>query len=279
MHDVASRRGRGFSVAHQPPDGGRWPGACPPGARRQSDPDTDMRSILVFLVLMGWKTLSRLLYRFDAEWVGDVPADPWGDVRIIAVLNHTSLFEPVFLALVPNRVLWRIAQDAVVPIASKTMERTGSRWAFRFAGRRVVPVSRRRDLSWEEVLRHCCGPRAITVIFPEGRMLRRSGFDREGKPMTIRGGVADLVSGVASGRMLLAYSGGLHHVQAPGDRLPRPFRTIAVRLEVISIPTYRDELGGTGDTQGFRRRVVADLTRRRNELAPVRGPTIPRWAR
>jgi hypothetical protein len=90
-----------------------------------------MRSILVFLVLMGWKTLSRLLYRFDAEWVGDVPADPWADVRIIAVLNHTSLFEPVFLALVPHRVLWRIAQDAVVPIASKTMERTTSGWAFR----------------------------------------------------------------------------------------------------------------------------------------------------
>jgi hypothetical protein len=79
--------------------------------------------------------------------------------------------------------------------------------------------------------------------------------------------------------MLLVYSGGLHHVQAPGDRFPRPFRTIAVRLEVVSIPAYRDQLGGTGDTQEFRRRVVADLTRRRNELAPVRGPTIPHWAR
>jgi hypothetical protein len=238
-----------------------------------------MRSILVFLVLLAWKAVSRLLFRFDADWVGDPPPDRWDDVRIVAVLNHTSLFEPVFVALVPNRVLWQIARYAVIPIASKTMDRPAPRWAFRFAGRRVISITRRRDLSWDEVLRHCCGPRAITVLFPEGKMLRRTGLDSDGRPMTIRGGIADLVAGLESGRMLLAYSGGLHHVHAPGDRFPRPFRTIAVRLEVLDLVEYRAALGGTDDRDAFRRRVVEDLTRRRRQLTPVRGPTLPHWAR
>jgi hypothetical protein len=237
-----------------------------------------VRSILVFLVLVGWKMLSRMFYRFDVRWVGDVPQDPWADLRLISVVNHTSLFEPVFLALVPAGVLRQLARNAVVPVASKTMERRASRWAFSFAGRRVVPVTRKRDMSWQEVLRYCCGPESITVIFPEGRMLRRSGLDKVGKPMTIKDGIADVIAGIDSGRMLLAYSGGLHHVYAPGDRIPTPFRTIAVRLEVVDIPAYRRALGGTADAEAFRRRVVADLTRRRSEHTPVRGPTIPRWA-
>lgn len=237
-----------------------------------------MRSLPVLLLLVLWKALSRLFFRFDVEWVGEVPEDPWEDLRIIAVLHHTSLYEPVFAAILPNHMLWRIARDAVVPIASKTMERRGAGWIFRFAGRRVVPVSRRRDLTWEQVLRHCCGPKALTIIFPEGRMMRRTGLDSEGRPMTVKAGVADLIAGIDSGRMLLVYSGGLHHVAAPGDRFPRLFREISARLEVVDVPAYRESLGGTRDMDAFRRRVVEDLTRRRNRHAPLRGPTLPRWA-
>ncbi|HEV2149764.1 MAG TPA: 1-acyl-sn-glycerol-3-phosphate acyltransferase [Longimicrobiaceae bacterium] len=237
-----------------------------------------MRSLPVFLLLLLWKVLSRLFYRFDVEWVGEVPEDPWEDLRIISVLHHTSLYEPVFAAVLPNRVVWRIARDAVVPIASKTMERRGAGWMFRFVGRRVVPVSRKRDLSWEQVLRHCCGPRAITIIFPEGRMMRRTGLDVDGRPMTIKAGVADLIAGIDSGRMLIAYSGGLHHVAAPGERFPRLFKEISLRLEVLDIPAYREALGGTRDMDAFRGRVVEDLTRRRNRYAPLRGPTLPQWA-
>jgi hypothetical protein len=78
--------------------------------------------------------------------------------------------------------------------------------------------------------------------------------------------------------MLLADSGGLHHVHAPGDRFPRPSRTIAARLEVVDLAEHRAALGDD-DMNAFRRRVVGDLTERRNHVAPVTGPTIPHWAR
>lgn len=237
-----------------------------------------MRSIPVFLALLLWKAACRLFFRFDVEWVGDPPHDRWESLRMIAVLNHTSLWEPLFLGVVPNHVVWQVARDGVVPIASKTMDRRATGWVFRFAGRRVIPVSRRRDVSWQEVVRHCCGPTALTVIFPEGRMLRRTGLDSEGRPMTIRAGIADLLAEIPSGRILLAYSGGLHHVAAPGDRFPRPFKRIAIRLEVLDIPQYRADLGGTRDSDAFRQRVVEDLTRRRNHHSPLMGPTIPSWA-
>jgi 1-acyl-sn-glycerol-3-phosphate acyltransferase len=240
--------------------------------------EASMRAIPIFLLLLLFKLACRLFYCFDVERVGVVPPDPWKHLRIIAVLNHTSLYEPIFATLLPPRVLWQLAQSGVVPIASKTMNRRGTGWVFRVVGRRVISVSRKRDFSWQEVLRYCCGPDAITVIFPEGRMLRRTGLDSDGRPMTVRSGIADLLAGIPSGRMLLAYSGGLHHVAAPGDRVPRLFKRIAIRLEVLDIPAYREALGGTRDLDTFRRRVVEDLTLRRNRHCPITGPTIPQWA-
>jgi 1-acyl-sn-glycerol-3-phosphate acyltransferase len=237
-----------------------------------------MRWIPVFVAMMLWKIACRLFFRYDVDWVGEVPQDRWEDIRILAILNHTSLWEPVLLAVVPTRVIWRLSREAVVPIASKTMDRPATGLAFRFAGRRVISISRKRDLSWQQVLRHCCGPQAITVIFPEGRMLRRTGLDSDGRPMTIRSGVADLIAAVPSGRILLAYSGGLHHIAAPGDRFPRLFRRIALRIEVLDIPAYRAAMGDTRDPDDFRRRVIEDLTQRRNRYAPLMGPTIPSWA-
>ncbi|CAN5824990.1 hypothetical protein BH23GEM5_BH23GEM5_27520 [soil metagenome] len=237
-----------------------------------------MRSLPALLLLVLWKAVSRLFFRFDVAWVGKVPEDPWKDLRIIAVLHHTSLYEPVFVSILPNHMLWRIARDAVVPIASKTMDRKGAGWMFRFAGRRVIPVSRKRDFTWQQVLHFCCGPKALTIIFPEGRMMRRTGLDSEGKPMTVKAGVADLIAGMDSGRMLLAYSGGLHHVAAPGDRFPRLFQEISLRLEVLDLGEYRESLGGTKNMDSFRKRVVEDLTERRNRYAPLRGPTLPQWA-
>jgi hypothetical protein len=236
-----------------------------------------MRTISTFLLLLAWKIAGLLFFRFDVEWVDRGPGDPWTGLRIIAILNHTSLFEGIYLAVVPVRVLWELANHAVVPIASKTMDRRGAGLAFRFAGRRVISISRRRDLSWEEVLRHCCGPKAITVIFPEGRMLRRTGLDSEGKPMTIRGGVAELITAVDSGRMLLAYSGGLHHVAPPGQRIPRIFKRVALRLEVVELAAYRTSMGTPAHGTAFRRHVIEDLTWRRNTYSPVTGPTTPQW--
>jgi hypothetical protein len=237
-----------------------------------------MRTISTFLLLLIWKAAGLLFFRFDAAWLERGPGDPWSRVRIIAILNHTSLFEPVLLAIVPIRFLWSLARNAVVPIASKTMDRRGAGLAFRFAGRRVIAVSRKPDLSWDEVLRHCCAGGSITVIFPEGRMLRRTGLDSEGKPMTIRGGIAEVIAAVDSGRMLLAYSGGLHHVAPPGQRIPRLFKRISLRLENVQIEEYRESMGGLADRSAFRKRVIEDLTWRRDTYCPITGPTVPRWS-
>jgi 1-acyl-sn-glycerol-3-phosphate acyltransferase len=246
--------------------------------KRESVVEVRMKALFRFLLLLAVKVASRLFYRFDVEWVGAPPPRPWRDIRIIAVLNHTSLYEPIFAGIVPVRVLWKMANHGVVPIADKTMERPAIGWIFRNVGGCVVSVSRKRDETWRKVLECFDDPRAITVIFPEGRMLRRTGLDTDGQPMTVKAGIADLLAGVPSGRMLLAYSGGLHHVAAPGDRFPRLFRRVAMRLEEVDIDEYRDSLEGSTAPETFRRRVVEDMTTRRNRNCPVMGPTTPQWA-
>ncbi len=70
--------------------------------------------------------------------------------------------------------------------------------------------------------------------------------------------------------MLLAYSGGLHHVHVPGQRLPRLFRTIRMNLERIDIESYRATLrDSVAEGLSFKQVVIQDLERRRDENCPV----------
>lgn len=227
-----------------------------------------MRSYVVFLLLLAVKLASRALFRVRLEWIEQDP-DPWSDLRVLAMLHHTSLFEPVFAALAPNRLLWQIAAHGVVPIADKTARRPLVGRFFHFVARHVVPVTRERDHTWTGFLERIADPRALIVILPEGRMMRRSGLDARGDPMTIRGGIADILLGVPDGRLLLAYSQGLHHVHAPGDRWPRLFRRIVLRAEVVDIPGYRAALLERHGVDGFKAAVIADLTRRRDACCPA----------
>ena len=57
-----------------------------------------MRSCAVFLLLLAIKAVSRLLFRVRHEFVREVD-DPWTGLRVVALLNHTSLFEPVLVAV------------------------------------------------------------------------------------------------------------------------------------------------------------------------------------
>jgi hypothetical protein len=133
---------------------------------------------------------------------------------------------------------------------------------------RVISITRERDESWSEVLR-TIDPDAMVMILPEGRMKRATGLDSDGKPMTVRGGIADILETMGDGRMLVAYSGGLHHIHTPGDRFPRFFKTIRLRLEVVDIAPYRSARLEEGGAKGFRRAVVHDLERRRDEVCPA----------
>src|SRR5581483_8303288 len=105
---------------------------------------------------------------------------------------------------------------------------------------------------------------SLVIIAPEGRMKRTTGLDAEGNPMTVRGGIADVLRGIPAGDMLLAYSGGLHHLQAPGELLPRVFKRIAMRLELVDIASYREELLARNGRHGFKRAVIQDLEARRD---------------
>ena len=106
----------------------------------------------------------------------------------------------------------------------------------------------------------------MVIIMPEGRMMRRGGLDKNGKPMTVKGGIADLIQKIPSGRILMAYSGGLHHIQAPGELIPRLFKTVQLRLETIDIQQYRERLLANCGYKGFTSAVIKDLELRRDRF-------------
>lgn len=224
------------------------------------------RTIIVFSLLLILKTLSKVFYTHDLRFIGPTPPDPWKGLRLVAFLNHTSLFEPVFLGGVPVRFLWRIAAHGVVPAADKTTDRPLVGLIFRFVAHHVVAVTRERDHTWFEVLNKI-DPRSMVVIAPEGRMKRENGLDLHGNPMSVRGGIADILLAVREGRMLLAYSGGLHHVQIPG-RVPRIFKTVRMRIENLEIADYIEAQMAKGGPEQFKRNVMRDLDSRRDAYAP-----------
>jgi len=228
-----------------------------------------LRTISVFTLLTFLKYVSKVFYRHDFAFIGPTPKDPWADLRVVACLNHTSLFEPVFLGGVPNRFLWRLAAHGVVPAADKTTGRPLVGLIFKFVAHHVVPITRERDHTWFEVLNKI-DPKSMVIIAPEGRMKRANGLDLYGNPMTVRGGIADILIAMKEGRMLLAYSGGLHHVQVPGH-IPNVFKTVRMRLEVLEMEDYIADMMKGGGADEFKKNVRLDLDRRRDFYCPEEG--------
>mgnify|MGYP006285936269 CR=1 FL=1 len=233
-----------------------------------------MRSVLSFLLLLSVRQLGRLVYHHRADWLGGRPED-WSQIRVIAVLNHTSLYEPILAGYAPIGLLWRLARHGVLPVAEKTMRRRIG-FFFSFLVRHVVVVTRKRDQTWDRVMNHV-DDRALVVILPEGRMKRRDGLDSSGQPMSIRGGIADILSVLDQGKLLVVYSGGLHHIQAPGELMPRMFRNLHARLEVLDIPTYRNYLLSDSTADSFKAATIRDLTWRRDTFCPEESsfPPLP----
>ncbi|MGB5477052.1 MAG: hypothetical protein WBO53_08575, partial [Thermoanaerobaculia bacterium] len=131
----------------------------------------------------------------------------------------------------------------------------------------MLPITRQADRTWKAVLDRVTED-VMIIILPEGRMKRANGLDRHGNPMTVRGGIADILAAIPEGKMLIAYSGGLHHVQVPGQHLPRPFKTLRMNLEEVDIPTYRGSFECNSDPQEFKHRVKLDLADRRDRHCP-----------
>ncbi len=226
-----------------------------------------IKSLLAFLVIFKVHVLSRLFFRLENAWIGGEPDNYATDTRIIALLNHTSLYEPLVAGYAPINLLWKIARHGVLPVAEKTMKRRIGLF-FSLLVRHVVVVTRQRDHTWEKVLNRI-DSNAIVIILPEGRMKRADGLDSKGKAMTIRGGIADILEALSGGRMLIVYNGGLHHIQVPGELLPTPFKTIRCRMEMVDITDYKAEVVAEYPELDFTGAVIADLTRRRDEYCPT----------
>ena len=221
-----------------------------------------IRRVLTFCILMTLKIVIQPFYRFDVEWVGE-PEDPWGPYKILAILNHTSLFEWLYIGLVPVKFVWHIAGHAMVPVADVTFNRPIVGRFFRLLVPHALPISRQADRTWKAVIDRVTDD-VMLVILPEGRMKRADGLDKAGRPMTVRGGIADILHAIPEGKMLLAYSGGLHHVQVPGQHMPRLFKALKMRLEEIDIARYKAEMEDGHEPQDFKHRVKSDLERRRD---------------
>lgn len=221
----------------------------------------------VYGLLRSVKAMSRCFYRFDISWVSESVDQSWDSIRLVAFLNHTSLFEPLFVGWFPNNFLKRIATNGLMPVADKALQRPVMGNFFNLVAGNVVPISRMKDQTWLNLLNNIHSD-SMVIIMPEGRMMRRGGLDKNGKPMTVRGGIADLIQKIPSGRILMAYSGGLHHIQAPGQLIPRLFKTVQMRLESIDIQKYRERLLLHSGYKDFKTAVIKDLESRRNRFCP-----------
>jgi 1-acyl-sn-glycerol-3-phosphate acyltransferase len=226
-----------------------------------------IKAVITFALLVGVRILSRLFFRLENEWIGGEPEDYAAGTRIVAVLNHTSLYEPIIAGYAPFNLLWKFARHGVLPVAEKTMRRRIGLF-FAFLVRYPIVVTRQRDATWDKVLNRV-DSRTLVIILPEGRMKRRNGLDSQGREMTVRGGIADILEALPDGRMLVVYSGGLHHIQAPGELLPRAFKTVRCRMEMVDIAEYKRALGAEDSQADFRAAVIADLTRRRDAHCPA----------
>jgi hypothetical protein len=223
-----------------------------------------------FVILLVLKAVTMPFYRRDGRAIdgGPIPGVPWDKVRLICFLNHTSLYEPLFATVVPTRCIWQIAKRSVVPVAAKTLERPILGRFFKALIPHPVAITREPDHTWDVVLRKI-DKDSMVLILPEGRMRRGNGLDREGRPMTARGGVADILRALDGGQVLMAYSGGLHHVQIPGQKLPRLFKTLSMRFELLDAGEYRTELERQAAGGSFKNAVKADLDRRRDLYSPM----------
>jgi hypothetical protein len=223
-----------------------------------------MRVLISFLILSVVKILAMSFYRFEVNWLGG--AEPtFKKIRLIAFLNHTSLFEPLYIGVLPWAFLWRLARKMVAPGADKTLNRPIVGIFWRLFSPNMISISRKRDKTWTKFM-EAIHKKSVIVIAPEGRMKRSNGLDLQGKPMSVRSGVADVLEQLNEGRMVIAYSGGLHHVQIPGQRFPNLFKTIKLNIELIEIPEYKKQFNTEGIQ--WKKEVVADFQRRLENNCP-----------
>lgn len=221
-----------------------------------------MIRLVRFTFLCFVKILCMVLYRYELKFLSQDRFSAFSKVKVVAFLNHTSLFEPLFIGMVPISILWRLSgDDLLIPGADITLDQrpvVGKIYHALLPG--LVSITRKKDHSWAHFM-GMVDEKKLVIILPEGRMKRRSGLDKFGKEMTVRGGIADILKKKQSGKICFLYSGGLHHVQAPGDKKIKVFKTITANAEIMDIADYKKSLQFEFG-HDYREEVVADMQSR-----------------
>jgi len=199
-----------------------------------------MRKIISFSILSSVKILSHFFFRGKFKWITPAPNKPWSHAKLMVFLNHTSLYEPLFIQHLSFSFLWQLVGRVNVPGADITLNRpiVGRFWKMMLPN--ISSVTRKKDDSWINYL-NSIKPDSMILIAPEGRMKRPGGLDKFGKSMNVKGGVADILENLNDGAMILCISGGLHHIQSPGQIFPRLFKTIHMNLAYIDIKEYKEK--------------------------------------
>jgi hypothetical protein len=225
--------------------------------------------IFRFLVLSTIKIFARIAFKFDLSYSHGQSANTvFTDIRLAILLNHTSLAEPLFLGVFPWIFVRQIARSALIPIASETGIRPLIGRGFKILAPNVVLLSRKRDATWDEFLNRIT-QKSLIMFIPEGRMKRRNGLDKNGQPMSLRGGICDILTTVNRGKMLVAYSGGLHSVNCPGETGFHLGKHLSIHVESIELEGFLEPFASLGlGSKQWREAILGELTRRRDTICP-----------
>lgn len=226
-----------------------------------------MRRITGFIFLASVKTLSHLFFRGNFKWITKYPENPFRKAKLIVFLNHTSLYEPLYLQALSYSTLWYLSSRLNAPGADITLNRpfVGTFWKLLIPN--IASVSRKKDVTWNNYLNSIKRPETVIIIAAEGRMKRPNGLDKNGKPMTVRGGVADIIEELSEGGMILAFSGGLHHIQAPGQLFPKLFKPISMNFSYLDLKEYKASFSEIPRKRKLK--IVQDLQKRLESSCPV----------
>jgi len=217
-------------------------------------------------MLLSIKYLSRIFYRFKIGWSEN--RIRWNDVKLIVFLNHTSLYEVLYLGFLPTHFLRRLSKRMVAPGADKTLNRPLVGTLFKLFSPGMTTITRKRDDTWDQFMASIYDD-SVIVIAAEGRMKRKTGLDLEGKKMTVKSGVLDILARLNVGQMVIAYSGGLHHVNVPGEYFPRFFKTVKMNLEAFDVSEYKARFKETVGSEEWRKTVLEDLQFRLETKVPA----------
>jgi 1-acyl-sn-glycerol-3-phosphate acyltransferase len=175
----------------------------------------------------------RLLWHVEVEGIENLPAAG----PVILAANHLSFMDSIFLAAGSPRPVAFIAK-------AEYFETKLGRWAFNRTGqiplRRGSPASARHAMA---VASEWLNAGGTLGIYPEGTRSRDGKLHR-GKLGPARLSMETGAPVVPVGLI------GTNHVQAPGVRLPRPFRRVTLRFGSPRRFGSPDPQGATGGHDG-----------------------------